>query len=175
MRTKKRWPTGLPPGMQDAVERGPCNGGEERRCQPAAWIGRTTSPGVTNGYALEDRVGNGVVYVSHIYIPGRAIGRTSSSPWRRNIRSLSPKSACPPDYKSFDFIPPRRTASAGGLVGGRAGPDPEAQAPLDGFQFSHPHCGPMVISDWDYTPTRYWGVFVKDALSGKQFELKKMR
>lgn len=33
----------------------------------------------------------------------------------------------------------------------------------------------MVISDWQYTPTPYWGAFVKDALSGKQFELKRMR
>ena len=42
-----------------------------------------------------------------------------------------------------------------------------------GFSF-HPTCGPNVISDWDYTPTPYWGVFVKDALAGKPFELKKM-
>jgi endoglucanase len=33
----------------------------------------------------------------------------------------------------------------------------------------------MAILDWQYTPTPYWGAFVKDALSGKQFELKKMR
>ena len=43
-----------------------------------------------------------------------------------------------------------------------------------GFSF-HPTCGPNVISDWDYTPTPHWGIFVKDALSGKQFELTKMR
>jgi len=30
-------------------------------------------------------------------------------------------------------------------------------------------------ADWDYTPTPYWGVYVKDALAGKKFELKKMR
>jgi hypothetical protein len=43
-----------------------------------------------------------------------------------------------------------------------------------GFSF-HPRCGPMVIADWDYTPTPYWGVFVKEALSGKRFEAKKVR
>jgi hypothetical protein len=43
-----------------------------------------------------------------------------------------------------------------------------------GFSF-HPRCGPMVISDWNYTPTAYWGAYVKDALSGKPFTLKAMR
>ena len=43
-----------------------------------------------------------------------------------------------------------------------------------GFSF-HPKCGPNAISDWSYTPTPFWGAYVKEALSGKQFELQKMR
>jgi len=43
-----------------------------------------------------------------------------------------------------------------------------------GFSF-HPKTGPMVIQDWDYTPTPYWGAFVKGALAGKVYEMKKMR
>ena len=39
----------------------------------------------------------------------------------------------------------------------------------------HPRAGPTLISDWNYTPTPYWGVFAKDALSGKPFESKKVR
>ena len=39
----------------------------------------------------------------------------------------------------------------------------------------HPKASPIMISDWSYTPTPYWGEFAKDALSGKQFELKKTR
>jgi hypothetical protein len=39
----------------------------------------------------------------------------------------------------------------------------------------HPKSTPILISDWNYTPTPFWGVFVKDALSGKQFEMKRMR
>jgi hypothetical protein len=42
------------------------------------------------------------------------------------------------------------------------------------FSF-HPACAPVLITDWQYTPSPAWGVFVKDALSGKQFEMKKMR
>ncbi len=43
-----------------------------------------------------------------------------------------------------------------------------------GFSF-HPRCGPCVILDWNYTPTPYWGTYVKDALAGKQFDLKRLR
>jgi hypothetical protein len=43
-----------------------------------------------------------------------------------------------------------------------------------GFSF-HPKCAPCAILDWNYTPTPYWGVFVKDALAGKQFDVKRMR
>jgi hypothetical protein len=32
-----------------------------------------------------------------------------------------------------------------------------------------------MITDWDYTPSPFWGAFAKDALAGKQFEMKKMR
>ena len=30
----------------------------------------------------------------------------------------------------------------------------------------HPSAGPTLISDWNYTPTRDFGVFVKQALAG---------
>ncbi len=42
------------------------------------------------------------------------------------------------------------------------------------FSF-HPKATPVVISDWKFTPTPFWGDFVKKALSGSSFELKKMR
>jgi endoglucanase len=32
-----------------------------------------------------------------------------------------------------------------------------------------------MIRDWTYAPTPFWGQFAKDALSGKKFELKKVR
>ena len=39
----------------------------------------------------------------------------------------------------------------------------------------HTSATPRVLLDWDYTPTPFWGKFVKEALAGKQFEMKKMR
>lgn len=43
-----------------------------------------------------------------------------------------------------------------------------------GFSF-YPKTGPMFISDWQYTPTPCRGAFVKKALVGKIFSLKKLR
>jgi endoglucanase len=39
----------------------------------------------------------------------------------------------------------------------------------------HPKASPIMISDWSYTPTPFWGAFVKRALSGEKFPLNKTR
>ena len=39
----------------------------------------------------------------------------------------------------------------------------------------HPKATPIMISDWSYTPTPFWGSYAKEALSGKTFEMKRMR
>jgi hypothetical protein len=133
--------------------------------------------GVLQGYALEERNGgNGIVYSSHIY------------PWKRDWQNKVLAAArkyplflgevgCPPDWKGFEFIPPAERFED---LSTHAWP-PDVLAMIQqhqlhwtGFSF-HPRCGPMVILDWDYTPTPYWGSFVKDALAGKRFELTKLR
>jgi hypothetical protein len=43
-----------------------------------------------------------------------------------------------------------------------------------GFSF-HPKASPVMIEDWTFKPTAYWGAFAKRALAGEHFELKKMR
>ncbi|HPO91110.1 MAG TPA: cellulase family glycosylhydrolase [Victivallales bacterium] len=132
--------------------------------------------GIVDGFALDDKGGNGIVYSTHIY------------PWKRNWE----KFLCLADkypifigevgnlrrWEDFSFIKPEARHEPVG---------PESAWPKDmlgliqkykfhwtGFSF-HPRCGPMVIQDWNYTPTDYWGVFVKDALTGKKFELKNLR
>jgi len=39
----------------------------------------------------------------------------------------------------------------------------------------HPAATPVLIQDWNYTPTAYWGLPAKQAISGQQFALKKTR
>ena len=133
--------------------------------------------GIVNGFALQDsKTGNGIVYSSHIY------------PWKRGWKDKVLAAAekhplflgevgCPPDWKGFEFIP--ESSRVEDLSKHEWPPDmlgliQKHKLNWTGFSF-HPKCGPMVISDWQYTPTPYWGAFVKEALAGKQFEVKKMR
>src|SRR6185312_1106721 len=131
--------------------------------------------GVMQGYALKDRAGgNGVMYSSHIY------------PWKRDWTDKVLAAAekypifvgevgCPPDWKGFAFIPQEsRIKDLQAWPPDVLGMIQKHKLHWTGFSF-HPKCGPMVISDWDYTPTPYWGTYVKDALAGKKFELKAMR
>jgi endoglucanase len=133
--------------------------------------------GVVKDYALQERSGgNGIVYSSHIY------------PWKNDWQNKVLTAAaryplfigevgCPGDWKAFSFIPKSQHLDAQGSAAWSQ--DVVALIQTNrlnwtGFSF-HPTCAPTVISDWQYTPTPRWGAYVKDALSGKTFELKKMR
>ena len=127
--------------------------------------------GVVNGFALTDKDGNGVMYESHVY------------PWKRAWQKMFLDAAahypiligevgCQPER--MPFIPPE------------AHEMPETWAPdmlgcIQKYRLNwtawcfHPKASPCLLSDWDYTPTPYWGVPAKAALAGKIFEMKKMR
>lgn len=128
--------------------------------------------GVIKGYALDDHSGNGIMYSSHIY------------PWKKNWLHNTLDAAakypifvgevgCPPSYKSFKFIPLKQRYPLKGWARDVLGLIQKYKLNWTGFSF-HPKCGPMIISDWKYTPTPYWGVYVKAALSGRLFSLKKL-
>ena len=125
--------------------------------------------GVVNGFALEDKSGNGIVYSAHIY------------PWKSNWNGKVLEAAklhpvfvgevgCQPKPMPFEKVAKDPYAWA---------PDMLAYLQKHRLHWTawsfHPRASPCVIADWDYTPTPYWGVFVKEALSGKVFEMKKMR
>lgn len=133
--------------------------------------------GVVNDYALKEQEGgNGIVYSSHIY------------PWKKDWQKRTMDAAAkypvfigevgtPPDWKSFEFIPKAaRTEDLSKPDWARdmLGLMQKHKLHWTGFSF-HPKTGPMVIQDWEYTPTPYWGVYVKEALAGKVFEMEKMR
>ena len=127
--------------------------------------------GVAQGYEINERGGRGLIYGTHIY------------PWKFNWRDkvlcvaekhpiLVGEVGC--DIKKMDFIP------------ASAQEDPYTWAPdMLGFMqkydlhytaFSfHPSASPVMITGWDYTPTPFWGAFVKRALGGETFPLKRMR
>jgi hypothetical protein len=128
--------------------------------------------GVTNGFALkDDDRADGVIYSSHIY------------PWKKDWRGKVLLAAekypifvgeigCP--LERMPFIPPAQHEDPYTWAPDALGFIQKYKLNWTGFSF-HPKCAPMVISDWRYTPTPYWGAFVKDALSGKAFLSDKMR
>ncbi len=134
--------------------------------------------GLSEGFELKDREGgHGIVYSSHIY-PWK-------SDWQGKMLDAAAKHpifigevGCPKSWEDFSFIPKSAQKE-------KLGPDCPWPADMlgliqkhklhwTGFSF-HPKSGPPILTDWDYNPTPYWGVYVKEALGGKQFEMKSMR
>lgn len=127
--------------------------------------------GIVEGYALEDKTGNGIMYATHIY------------PWKKNWeKKILPTAALHPIFvgevgaqeKKLSFIPASAQENPYTWC-----PDVIAfiqKHKLNWTAFSfHPKASPVMITDWSFTPTPFWGAYVKEALAGKQFELKKMR
>jgi endoglucanase len=133
--------------------------------------------GILNGYALNDRAGDGIMYSAHVY-PWK-------SDWRKNFILAAEKYpifigevGCIRAWEDFDFIPKESRKE-------KLGPECTWSQDMLGviqkyklnwtaFSF-HPTCGPNAIMDWNYTPSPFWGVFAKEALNGKQFETTRMR
>jgi endoglucanase len=133
--------------------------------------------GVAKDFALHDAPGgNGIMYSSHIY------------PWKKDWQANTLDAAAkfpifvgevgtPPDWSTFSFIPANERyedLSKGEWAPDMLGMIQKYKLNWTGFSF-HPKCGPCAILDWNYTPTPYWGVFVKEALAGQQFGIKRMR
>ncbi|HET6246944.1 MAG TPA: glycoside hydrolase family 5 protein [Tepidisphaeraceae bacterium] len=128
--------------------------------------------GLTQGFALKDRdSGDGIIYSSHIY------------PWKKDWQNkvLTAAEKYPifvgeigAPLKPMPFIPADQQESPYTWAPDAIGLIQKYKLNWTAFSF-HPTCAPNIITDWQYTPTPYWGAFVKEALAGKPFEMKKMR
>jgi len=116
--------------------------------------------GILAGRLLSDPKGNGVIYANHCYDNKH----DSVDTWVRNMEEASAK------------LPVMVTE-----FGGTAGPSHEVPSDnwllhvmkaLDEHHWSwtawdlHTNARPNLISDWEYTPTPDFGVYVKKALTG---------
>jgi len=121
--------------------------------------------GVAKGFALENRGGNGIVYATHIY-PWKTGWVEKALVLADRYPIIVGEVGC--DVKKMSFIPADRQE------------DPYTWAPdmiafiqqhkLHWTAFSfYPRATPIMISDWNFTPTPFWGAFVKEALAGKTF------
>jgi endoglucanase len=128
--------------------------------------------GVVNGYALDNKGGNGIMYATHFY--------NWHGGWAKHILGVAAKypvlvGECGADVAKMNFVPANKQE------------DPYTWAP-DAIGFIqknhlnwtawcfHTRANPNMLLDWTYdTPTPYWGAFVKDALNGQQFDMKRER
>jgi len=116
--------------------------------------------GILAGRQLFDPKGNGVIYANHCYDNKR----DSVYTWIAKMEQATAR--LPVIVSEF---------------GGNSGPSKRVSADdwlmhvlqaIDDHQWSytawdlHPVAGPRLISDWNYTPSPRYGVFVKQALSG---------
>ncbi|MCP5546864.1 MAG: cellulase family glycosylhydrolase [Akkermansiaceae bacterium] len=125
--------------------------------------------GILNGYALEDKAGNGIIYASHVY------------PWKKGWQKYFLDCAAKHpvllgevggDAKKMDFMPHNIQEDVDTWAPDMLAAIQKYKLHWTGWCF-HPKASPRMILDWDYTPTPFWGQLAKDALSGKQFEMKK--
>jgi len=134
------------------------------------WAGDLS--GVVKGFALDEREGgNGIMYSWHQYNWHKG--------WDTTVLPVAAKypvlvGEVGADTKKMDFIPSEIQESPYTWVPDMLGFIQKHRLNWTGWCF-HPKATPVLISDWKYTPTPFWGVFAKDALAGKQFEMKRMR
>jgi hypothetical protein len=128
--------------------------------------------GIAKGFGLKEHDGgHGIIYASHIY------------PWKRDwpgkvllIADQHPilLGEVGADIHKMNFIPENAQEDPYTWVPDMLGLIQKYHLHWTGFSF-HPKATPIMIEDWSFKPTPYWGAFAKRALAGEHFELKKMR
>lgn len=127
--------------------------------------------GIAKGFDVKEKGGNGIVYSTHIY------------PWKRDwagkVLLIADKyplfvGEVGADINKMSFIPAEAQEDPYTWVPDMLGLIQKHKLHWTAFSF-HPKATPVMIKGWDYTPTPFWGQFVKDALGGKEFPLQKNR
>jgi aryl-phospho-beta-D-glucosidase BglC (GH1 family) len=125
--------------------------------------------GILHGHALRDPNGDGVVYANHPYPHAfQGFARETIQQWAGRIGALAAK--YPVLVTEFGSMESRWPFPAGSNYNDERW-NREMIAALDAHGWSwsawdfHPTAWPCLISDWNYTPTPHFGVWVKQALA----------
>jgi endoglucanase len=127
--------------------------------------------GIAQGFALNDKGGNGIMLATHIYAGKRD--------WQNKVLVVADKypiilTEFGAVNKKFTFMPAESQEDAATWVPKIFGFIQKHKMHYTAFSF-HPKSAPNLLTDWDYTPTPEWGAFVKRALAGETFPDKGMR
>ena len=160
------------PGMQALMDR-IRKTGAKNVCTVSGIHWAATISGPLNGFAIDDRGGNGIIYEAHCY--------NWKNDWENYFLKTAEKYPVLIGELGADSRPMNFLTELGITP-----EDPYTWVPdflgciqkyklhWTGWCF-HTASAPRMLADWDFTPTPFWGQFAKDALAGKQFEIKKMR
>ncbi|MDF3128941.1 cellulase family glycosylhydrolase [Kiritimatiellaeota bacterium B1221] len=123
--------------------------------------------GILNGFAIEEHPGgHGVMYSTHVY------------PWKSDWQNsfLEVAKVHPilvgevgADEKKMSWMPEERQEDWQTWVPRMLNCIQENRLNWTAWCF-HPKASPRILLDWEYTPTPFWGVYAKEALSGKRFD-----
>lgn len=121
--------------------------------------------GIANGFALDEEGGNGLMYAAHIY--------AQKTNWLGKVMIVADKypiivSEVGANTKKFSFMSEESQEDASTWVPRILGFIQKNKLHWTAFSL-HPKSAPMLISDWQYTPTPEWGGPAKRALAGEQF------
>jgi endoglucanase len=127
--------------------------------------------GIAKGFGLKDSSGNGIIYGSHIY-PWK-------SDYQKKILDIVDKHPIlfgenGGNVKKMSFIPASQQEDVEIWVPRFLGIVQKYKIHWTAFSF-HPAASPILISDWDYTPTPEWGAHAKRALAGEKYPFVGLR
>lgn len=127
--------------------------------------------GLSEGYMVDEKSGNGVMLSTHIYAQKRD--------WPKKVMQLADKypifvGEFGANTKKFDFMPAAAQEDATIFIPRIFGFMQKYNIHYTGWSF-HPQAGPTMLLDWDFTPTPEWGAVAKRALGGEQFPYVGMR
>ncbi len=128
--------------------------------------------GILKGYALNDKGGNGIMYATHFY--------NWHTGWAAHFMDVAAKypvliGETGGDIHKMNFIPPDAQESPYTWVPDALGFIQKNHLNWTGWCFDTGATPSMLLDMDTCEPNPYWGQFVKDALAGKQFEMKKER
>lgn len=127
--------------------------------------------GILNGYAVDDKGGNGIMYSTHVYPWKRG--------WQKSFLDVAEKypilvGEVGADAKKMDFMPHDIQEDWDTWVPSMLGLIQKHKLNWTAWCL-HPGASPRMLVDWTYEPTPYWGKQAKEALEGKQFKLDRLR